>query len=169
MACSHIKSCELFVQFALNPALEIWKKHYCNGEYRGCVRYNLAKMAQPVPLTLLPNGKKIQINRSNDEFGTTALFNCIEKNRIRMARSIIKTTHLDINASNVEGTTALMAAVEQGSEDMINLLLEFNPDASAKNMHGQTAYDIAMELKNSRVAQLISRYSRRQAALKLSN
>jgi len=166
MACSHIKSCELFVQFALNPALEIWKKHYCNGDHATCVRYNLAKMAQPVPLTLLPNGKRIEINRSNNEFGTTALFNCIEKNRIRMARSIIKTTSLDINASNVEGTTALMAAVEQGSEEMVNLLLQFNPDTAAKNMHGQTAHDIAVEQKNARIAQLISRHSRRQAALK---
>ena len=79
MACSHVSSCELFVQFALNPALEIWKKAYCNGEYSTCVRYKTTKMGQIVPLSLLPNGKKIKINRSQDELATTALFNCIEK------------------------------------------------------------------------------------------
>ena len=29
MSCSHVESCELFVQFALNPALDVWKLHYC--------------------------------------------------------------------------------------------------------------------------------------------
>jgi len=67
MACSHISDCELFVQFALNPALEIWKKGYCNTDYAACVRYKTAKMGQIVPLSLLPNGKKIQTNRSQDE------------------------------------------------------------------------------------------------------
>jgi hypothetical protein len=145
MACSHISSCELFVQFALNPALEIWKRAYCSGDYSGCVRYTTAKKGQLVPLSLLPNGKKIQINRSQDELATTALFNCIEKDRIRMAGSLIKTVGVDINACNVEGTTALMAAVEIGSVEMIKLLLGFNPDTTMTNIHGKTAHDLAVE------------------------
>lgn len=159
MACSHINSCELFVQFALNPALEIWKNAFCNGEYQTCVRYKIAKMGQQVPLTLLPNGKKIQFNRSQEEFGTTALFNCIEKNRVRMAGSIIKTAGADINGCNVEGTTALMAAVERGSIEMVNLLLSFDPDTTMKNIHGQTAYDLAVERNDPALIKLLASYS----------
>jgi len=159
MACSHIKGCELFVQFALNPALEIWQQHYCNAEFDACVRFKLAKMGQPVPLTLLPNGKKIEVNRTQDEFGTTALFNCIEKHRSRMARSIIKTTGVNINASNVEGTTALMAAVEVNSMELVTLLLEYKADTSLTNMHGQTAYDLAVEQQNNELTVLLAKFN----------
>lgn len=156
MACSHIKGCELFVQFALNPALEIWKQHYCNADFDDCVRFKLAKMGQPVPLTLLPNGKKIEVNRTQDEFGTTALFNCVEKNRVRMAGSIIKTTGVDVNGSNVEGTTALMAAVKKDSIEMVELLLSVGASLSLKNMHGQTAYDIAVDKDNIEIAEFLA-------------
>ena len=158
MACSHIKGCELFVQFALNPALEIWKNNYCNSDFESCVRYKMSKIGQPIPLTLLPNGKKIDIHRKHDEFGTTALFNCIEKKRVRMARSIIKTTSVNIDASNVEGTTALMAAVESGGIELVELMLEFKADPKLTNMHGQTAYDIALECENQSFVELLARY-----------
>jgi len=159
MACSHIQSCELFVQFALNPALEIWKSAFCNGEYKTCVRHLTSKMGQQVPLSLLPNGKQIQVSRTQDEFRTTALFNCIEKDRVRMAGSVIKTTGLDINGCNVEGTTALMAAVEVGSIEMIELLLTFKPDTSLTNMHGQTAYDLAVEKNDPARIKIMARYN----------
>ena len=158
MACTHIDTCELFVQFALNPALDIWKSAFCNDDYRSCVRYQTALKGQVVPLSLLPNGKKITVHRTQDELASTALFNCIAKNRLPMARSLIKTVGVDINTCNVEGTTALMAAVEYGSIDMIKLLLSFNPDTSMTNMHGQTAYDLAVEKHDHARIKLLARY-----------
>ncbi len=157
MACSHMKSCELFVQFALNPALEIWKQAYCSSDFANCVRYKMSKIGQPIPLTLLPNGKKIDLNQKHDEFGTTALFNCIDKKRVRMARSILKTTSVNINASNVEGTTALMAAVDSGELEMVKLMLEFHANVELKNMHGQTAYDLAIETDNRLIAEQLAK------------
>ena len=158
MACSHIQGCELFVQFALNPALEIWKSAYCNGDFRSCARFETASMGKMVPLSLLPNGKKIKINRSQDELATTALFNCIAKNRLPMARSLIKTVGVDINACNVEGTTALMAAVEFGSIEMIKLLLSFNPDTSLTDIHGQTAHDLALKKDDPDRIKLLAKF-----------
>ena len=156
MACTHLDNCELFVQFALNPALDIWKGAYCNGDYGSCIRYETALKGQVVPLSLLPNGKRITFHRSQDELASTALFNCIAKNRLPMARSLIKTVGVDINACNVEGTTALMAAVEFGSIEMIRLLLSFNPDTSLTNTHGQTAHDIAAEKQDRERMKLLS-------------
>jgi len=102
-------------------------------------------MGQTVPLSLLPNGMKIQTNRSQDELVATALFNCIEKDRLRMVGSLVRSVGVDINACNVEGTTALMAAVELGSVEMIELLLSLKPDTTMTNIHGQTAYHLAVE------------------------
>lgn len=143
-----MQGCELFVQFALNPALDIWKKHYCQARYEGCARYVMSRKGGAVPLTLLPNGKQINAIRTDVEFGTTAMLNCIHKRRIRMAKSLIL-TGVDINASNVEGTTPLMAAVVAGAEDIVELLLEHDADTSLTNMHGETALDLAIALKNS--------------------
>lgn len=157
MACSHISGCELFVQFALNPALEIWKKAYCNSDYAVCARYKTAKMGQTVPLSLLPNGIKIQTHRSQDELVATALFNCIEKDRLRMAGSLIRSVGVDINACNVEGTTALMAAIELGSVEMIELLLSLEPDTTMTNIHGQTAYHLAVEKNDPERIKLLER------------
>ena len=157
MACTHINNCELFVQFALNPALGIWQSAYCKGDYAACARYETALKGQVVPLSLLPNGKKINVNRSQDELASTALFNCIAKDRMPLARSLIKTVGVDINCCNVEGTTPLMAAVEFGSIDMIKLLLSFNPDTSLRNAHGQTAYDLALEKNDATRLKLLDR------------
>jgi ankyrin repeat protein len=158
MACTHIKNCELFVQFALNPALGIWQSAYCNDDYSVCARYQTSLEGKVVPLSLLPNGKKITVNHSQDELASTALFNCIAKNRLPLARSLIKTVGVDINCCNVEGTTALMAAVEFGSIEMIKLLLSFNPDTSLRNADGQTAYDLAMAKHDDARIELLAQY-----------
>lgn len=157
MPCTHIQSCELFVQFALNPALEIWQKHYCNGDFKTCSRYQLSKSGKPVPLTLLPNGKKIQTVTSTEEFGTTALFNCVAKNRVRMARSLLL-TGINLDDSNVEGTTPLMAAVEKETVEIVKLFLEHDANTNLVNMHGQTAYDIAVEKNNAELIALLDKY-----------
>jgi hypothetical protein len=114
-------------------------------------------MGQTVPLSLLPNGIKIRTNRSQDELVATALFNCIEKDRLRMAGSLVRSVGVDINACNVEGTTALMAAVELGSVEMIKLLLSLKPDTTMTNIHGQTAYHLAVEKNDPERIKLLER------------
>ncbi len=76
-----------------------------------------------------------------------------------MATSLVKAVGVDINACNVEGTTALMAAVEIGSIEMIKLLLSFNPDTTMTNIHGQTAYNLAVEKNDSARINLLQRYN----------
>lgn len=73
-----------------------------------------------------------------------------------MARSIFKTTNFDIDTCNVEGTTALMAAVESGSEEMVELMLEHGANKMIKNIHKQTAYDLAVEQGHIKLAKLIA-------------
>lgn len=158
MSCPHVQGCELFVQFALNPALEIWKKHYCNVGNTNCARYKLSNVHQPVPMTLLPNGELLRVIRSDEQLGSTALFNSIAKHRTRMVRSLIH-TGVNINSSNVEGTTPLMAAAEVNSEEIVKLLLENKVDTTLRNIHGQTAYDLAVEQKKTPLINLLSSYN----------
>ena len=84
-ACSHVENCELFVQFALNPALEVWKMHYCQGLFQECIRFRRSTAGKPLPLTLLPNGKLLQANgMAKTDVGAAAMLDSIVKHRTRM-------------------------------------------------------------------------------------
>lgn len=155
MACSHVKNCELFVQFALNPALDIWKEHYCEGDYKTCVRFNKSKSGAQIPLTLLPNGTLIKEGGNDLVCGSTAVFNAILKNRARMVSSLIK-IGVDINAKNIDGLTPLMATAEFGATEIARILVNNGADPHAENMYGETALDIAIKKGHQDIEKLLN-------------
>lgn len=142
MACNHSGSCELFPLMAMEPALNLWKKHYCDGSFNSCARYQLSMESKPVPLTLLPNGKQLA-PRSREEINAAALFNAIEKGRIPIIRSMIKTGVAKMAAQTSHGLSPLMAAAKVGNVEIINLMLEHGCNPWRKNPDGHTALDIA--------------------------
>lgn len=160
MACSHVKNCELFVQFALNPALDIWKEHYCEGNYETCARFNQSKSGALIPLTLLPNGVLIKEGGNDAVCGSTAVFNAILKNRSRMVSSLIK-VGVDINAKNIDGLTPLMAAAGCGATDIAKILVNSGADLHAENMYGETALDISVKKGHRDIEQLLLKRSGR--------
>lgn len=155
MSCSHVESCELFVQFALNPALDVWKTYYCHGNFQECVRFVRSSSGQPIPLTLLPNGKALSTKPSRNDVGTMALFNSIVKHRTKMVSSLLR-TGANIHDRNIEGKTALMAAAELGFDDIVALLLEHGARRSDTDAYGETAYDLAVHNNHASVAAMLS-------------
>lgn len=70
MGCSHAKECPLFP--LLSGSLDSWRRYYCDSadRWHDCARYRLALRGQPVPISLLPNGKDAEhIRRAADEAG----------------------------------------------------------------------------------------------------
>jgi len=127
---------------AMEPALKLWKQHYCEGNFEKCARYVLSKEGKPVPLTLLPNGKQLA-PRSKDEINAAALFNAIQKHRLPLIRSMYKTGVANTEATISDGTTPLMAAAGLGHVDIVEFLLERNANPFRRNKAGQTARDLA--------------------------
>ena len=152
MACSHVNSCELFVQFALNPALDLWKAHYCEGDYARCARYVASSAGQAIPLTLLPNGKNVRIGLTKTDSGTTALFNAILKGRARMIKSLVR-VGVNVNDRNIEGLTPLMVAAEHGDTVIIDALIAEGAEIGATSLDGKTAYDIANDCGHAEAAE----------------
>lgn len=150
-----MSSCELFVQFAMNPALGLWKISYCKSrEYTRCARFKQALTGLPVSLTLLPNGVTIT-ETENENIGSVSLFNAIVKHQTNMIRSLLR-VGIDLNTRNIEGTTPLMAAAEYGAEDITRILLENGANKTALNNDNESAYDIAVKNKHFDIAKLIS-------------
>lgn len=61
MACTHISTCPLYEVFRSQALLKIWKSKYCESDYANCERFKLSCDARSVPLTLLPNGKHLDL------------------------------------------------------------------------------------------------------------
>ena len=142
MACNHSDSCQLFPLMAMEPALNLWKKHYCDGSFDSCARYQLSTESKPVPLTLLPNGKQLA-PRNRDQINAAALFNAIEKGRVTLIKSMIKTGIAKMAAHTSHGLSPLMAAAKVGNAEIVNLMLEYGCNPWRKNPDGNTALDIA--------------------------
>ena len=142
MACNHSGACELFPLMAMEPALNLWKKHYCEGAFNNCARYQLSMESKPVPLTLLPNGKQLA-PRSKEEINAAALFNAIEKGRIPLIKSMIKTGIAKMAAQTSNGMSPLMAAAKVGNVEIVTLMLEHGCNPWRKSPDGHTALDIA--------------------------
>jgi len=102
MACSHMSGCELFVQFAMNPALELWKISYCKSrDYNRCVRFKKSLAGLPIPLTLLPNGVTITETQS-ENIGSASLFNAIVKHQTNMIKSLLR-VGIDLHYPHIAG------------------------------------------------------------------
>lgn len=61
MSCSHKTSCGMFPIISLSSALKVWQTFYCDGKYETCQRYQRSIAGEPVPSTLLPNGKTLDV------------------------------------------------------------------------------------------------------------
>ena len=121
MSCSHSSGCPLFAQFAMEPALAVWKKHFCDGDYIKCARYQLGLKGKTVPITLLPNGKMIEKkSKSKEEMGGTALFNAILKGRASMVKSMFSSKMSSVSVTSSDGSTPLMAAARVDSNSCMS-------------------------------------------------
>ena len=146
MSCSHSSSCPLFAQFAMEPALAIWKKHFCDGEYTNCARYQKGLKGEVVPITLLPNGKMIENKvKSKEEIGGTALFNAILKNRTPMVKSMLSSKMASVNVTANDGSTPLMVAASVGNVEIIEYLLSVGCNPFKTNNDGYDALIVAQK------------------------
>jgi len=143
MACSHTQSCELYVQFAADPSIKLWKAHYCDSDYKRCARFLLSLQGKSVPITLLPNGRSINVSVSDEDRGLHALFNAIQKNRLPMVKTFMKTKFTDTKLANAEGVTPVMYAASLGRAEIMQLLLDNGCNPHHRNRKGQTALELA--------------------------
>lgn len=84
------------------------------------------------------------INRK-DSKGSTALHIALDHDRVdfTIARALIDSPHVDLNARNNLGETPLKLAVARGHEDMVELLLSRGSDVSIRDTKDQTVLHIA--------------------------
>lgn len=157
MACSHSSSCQLYAQFAADASLKLWKQHYCEKSFDQCARYKLALEGKPVPLMLLPNGKVVE-RRSREQISASALFNAIQKQRVGVVRSLIKTGMSSFELKTEDGMTPLMASVAVGNTELVKLMLEYGCDPYTSNRQGKRAIEMAQESGFTEIVSILEEY-----------
>lgn len=161
MACSHTTSCELYVQFAADPSIQLWKTHYCDSDYKRCARYALSLQGKAVPLTLLPNGKQIHTAVSDEERGLHALFNAIQKNRLPMVKAFLKTKLTNSKVVNSEGVTPVMYAASLGRVEIMTFMLENGCNPHHRSKKGQSALEMAASAGHQECVAILRDYMTR--------
>jgi len=155
MACSHTQSCDLYVQFAADPSIKLWKAHYCDSDYKRCARFQLSLQGKAVPLTLLPNGKSIEVAVSDADRGLHALFNAIQKNRLSMVKAFTKTKFTDTKISNAEGITPVMYAASLGRVEIMEFMIASGCNPHHRNRKGQTALELAAAAGHTQCVEIL--------------
>jgi hypothetical protein len=161
MACSHTSSCELYVQFAADPSIQLWKTHYCDADFKRCARYKLSTQGKAVPLSLLPNGKQIETALSDEERGLHALFNAIQKNRLQMVQAFVKTKLTTSKVTNAEGVTPVMYAASLGRAEIMKFFLDHGCNPHHRSKKGETALEFAANAGHQDCVELLRSYMRR--------
>ena len=97
---------------------------------------------------LLDSGAPIS---SRDKDGRTPLHWAVRKNRVRIVAFLLKSGSAVQARTKGTSETVLHKAARQGNLDMIKLLLLFNADPKQVNAWGQSALDVAIELRDEQV------------------
>lgn len=158
MACTHMSTCELYVQFAADPSIGVWKSHFCSGDFKKCARYQRSLTGQAIPLTLLPNGKEILDNINTVDVGINALFNAIQKDRLPMVKAIMKAKVGSGAVANSVGVTPLMYAASLGRTEIVRTFLESGCNPHTTCHQGKTARDYAHEKGYTECVALLQSY-----------
>lgn len=163
MACTHTSKCELYVQFAADPSIQLWKNHYCDSEFKRCARYALSLKGAAVPLSLLPNGKTITLELSEEDRALHALFNAIQKNRLPMVKAFLKTKTTSSKVANSDGITPVMYAASLGHVEIMQFFLENGCNPHHRSKKGETALELAARAGHNSCVALLNLYMKKVA------
>jgi hypothetical protein len=158
MACPHSSKCELYVRFAADPSIEIWKKHFCSLDFQKCTRYDMSLKGMSIPLDMLPNGKRIATDLNSADVGLNTLFNAIKKDRLPMVQAILRVKLINEELANSAGIGPAMFAASLGRKQLLELFLSKGCNPHKKCNEGKTALDYALENGHADCAEILKDY-----------
>ena len=158
MACPHSSKCDLYVRFAADPSIEIWKKHFCSSDFQKCTRYEMSLKGMSIPLDMLPNGKRIATDLNSADVGLNTLFNAIKKDRMQMVEAILRVKVINEDLANSAGVGPSMFAASLGRKEMLEFFLSKGCSPHKQCKEGKTALDYAEENGHTDCVEIIKTY-----------
>lgn len=91
--------------------------------------------------TLLAAGA--DVNSPHEDYGYTALFWASVRGHIASAQLLLAQPGIQLNITNIDGDTALMAAAEHGHAEIAEMLLKAGANVTLTDKRGETATSFA--------------------------
>lgn len=128
-----------------------------HSEHEGFLRY-IETGNVPEAKKLLDTGIDVNVKRPGDQ--NTALIIAAGKGRMEVV-NLLLSRGADVNVSNRNGWTPLMAAVSSGSYGIALLLLEKGADPNSKHTYGWTALKLASQKGKEDIVKLLKKFGAR--------
>lgn len=103
---------------------------------------------------LLPVSKNLDFK---DKYGASVLHYAVAKSNPKLVETLIGMKGVDINLQDEDGTTALIEAVEVGSNSIVSFLLAKGANKTLKNKAGKTALQLAEETRKQDIISLLKK------------
>lgn len=110
-----------------------------------------------VPILLAQLAQKNINLRCRNDYGATLLICASEKGHTEIVRLLIK-AGAQVNECHDNWWTPLMHAVSATQVETVRILLTSGADVNAKNLHGQTALDLAIKWSSKEMEDLLKKY-----------
>jgi ankyrin repeat protein len=94
---------------------------------------------------------------SVDYLGATALTHAVANNHPALAQYLVEHYNADVNHADSFGYTPLMYAAFNGNKDIVRYLVAHGASIDAKDAHGNTARDLAVQQRHAHIAQLLQK------------
>ncbi len=97
-----------------------------------------------------------------DQTGQTGLFIAIREPSSKVARLLVDSPKIDLNALNTQGESPLMLAALKGQLELANQMVKKGADPTLKNQQGLTAVQFAQRASRPDAVELITKSIRAQ-------
>jgi uncharacterized protein len=122
----------------------------------GLLHYAIGGENFDIALFLINNGFDVNMT---DEDGNTALHYIGEHPNLEVAKQILNRGG-DLNIRNKYGNNALWTAVFNSKDqyyDLVELFMQYNPDATSKNKAGRSPIDFAKQIGEDKLVKMLDK------------
>lgn len=108
-------------------------------------------------------GKGVDINQPDNK-GNSAFYNAAGTRNTALAKNLLPKVK-NVNAVNKKGETALMAAVENGSPDMVDLLIKNGAKVNISSAEGNLGYYLVQSYRAPRPGEAADEFTKKMLVL----
>lgn len=129
-----------------------------NQFYRSTVGKKAFESGKTIPKPKTENSVQQKSKTKNTTFNINELMKAVENNNIKLVTSILEPNKDHINCTDQYGWSPLMAACCAGNKQLVEILLQWQPNLELKDKSGNSCKTLAKANKHTDIVQVLDSY-----------